>query len=117
MKDETFFIADVTVSSLKGPTKVSILLDGDMGVTIDDCVEMSRAVGNALEEDNMIDAKYTLEVSSPGVDHPLSDVRQYKKNIGRKLRVTLSDGKDVKGKLAEVTDKLIVVEKETKKEI
>ena len=115
LKDESYFIAEVVVSSSKGPAKVSILLDSDQGVTIDDCAELSRSVGNIMEEREILDAKYTLEVSSPGVDHPLSLVRQYKKNQGRMLKITTSDGAELKGKLLEASDDSIVIEKETKK--
>ncbi|MEQ8926487.1 MAG: ribosome maturation factor RimP [Fulvivirga sp.] len=109
------FLVEVIVSADKGPTKITILLDGDDGVTIDDCAEMSRAVGFALEEDEIVDSKYTLEVTSPGVDYPLDTLRQYKKNIGRKLKITTSEGKDVKGILKEVNEKGVLLDKEVKK--
>ncbi|QSE99302.1 ribosome maturation factor RimP [Fulvivirga lutea] len=109
------FLVDVIVSADKGPTKITILLDGDEGVTIDDCAEMSRAVGFALEEDEIVDSKYTLEVTSPGVDFPLDTLRQYKKNIGRKLKISTTDGKDIKGILKEVSEKRLLLDKEVKK--
>lgn len=115
LKDSTFFIVDVNVSSDKGPTKITILLDSDNGVTIDDCVSLSRAVGGTLEERNLIDAKYTLEVTSPGVDHPLNTVRQYRKNIGRKLKLTTTEGAEFKALLKEVSDEKILLDKEVKK--
>ena len=115
LKGEEYFIADVSVSSGNGPSKIAILLDSDEGVNIDDCAELSRAVGHILEERDIIGGKYTLEVSSPGVDFPLSSLRQYKKNIGRGVKITLSDGKDVKGKLKDATDAKLVVDKEKKK--
>mgnify|MGYP001793886952 CR=1 FL=1 len=109
------FIVDVKVSAEKGPSKVSILLDGDNGVTIDDCVNLSRAVGHILEEEELMESKYTLEVTSPGVDFPLSSLRQYRKNVGRKLRITLKEGKDLKGVLKEVDEQKILIDKEVKK--
>lgn len=112
---EEYFIVDINVSSEKGPSKISILLDGDNGVTIDDCVKLSRAVGNLLEENEIMESKYTLEVTSPGVDYPLSSIRQYKKNIGRKLKVTNKEGKDIKGLLKEVSEEKITIDKEIKK--
>src|ERR1700735_2585661 len=66
---------------------LTVLLDGDNGIGIDDCVAVSRHVGFHLEEDNIIDSAYTLEVSSPGVEAPLTSIRQYVKNVGRNLAI------------------------------
>ena len=62
---------------------LEILLDGDQGITIDACVGVSKHVGFHLEEENVIDHAYRLEVSSPGIDSPLVLTRQYIKKIGR----------------------------------
>lgn len=115
IKDDTQFLVDVVISSKKGPTKILILLDGDNGVNIDDCAEISRAVGYHLEEQEIIDVKYTLEVSSPGVDYPLKTKRQYKKNIGREVKVTSNFDEEVKGVLKEVKEESILLEKEVKR--
>ncbi len=115
LKGDEFFLADVSVSSEKGPAKISILLDGDNGVTIDDCAVLSRAIGNILEEQNIIGSKYTLEVSSPGVDYPLSSLRQYLKNIDRHLKVTTKEGKEIKGILKGASEEFISLDREVKK--
>lgn len=106
------FLVDVTVSAKKGPVKILILLDGDQGVTIDDCAEVSRALSKGLEEQNLIPDNYTLEVSTPGVDHPLKLRRQYLKNIGRTVKLTLSENKVVEGKLTEVSGQHVVLNRE-----
>ena len=54
-----------------GNQKVLVLIDGDEGVNIDDCSKISRKVGPILEEGDFMPGKYLLEVSSPGLDHPL----------------------------------------------
>lgn len=99
LEDEKHFIVDVVISEGKGPKKVLVLLDGDEGVNIDDCANLSRSIGHEIEEKNLIEDAYRLEVSSPGLDHPLASDRQYKKNIGRTVKVTLNDGKSIKGEL------------------
>ena len=63
--------------------KLIILVDGDQGLSIQDCVAISRHVGFHLEEENAIEQAYNLEVSSPGVDMPLQLGRQYVKNVGK----------------------------------
>lgn len=87
---------------------LSVLVDGDKGVSIEDCAMISRHVGFHLEEENVMDRAYKLEVSSPGIDWPLTERRQYLKNMGRRLQVHLSDENDIEvveeGELLEVHD-------------
>lgn len=89
---------------------LSILVDGDKGVAISDCVAISRHVGFHLEEENTIEQAYKLEVSSPGLDTPLKSLRQYYKNLGRSLNVKLSDGTKREGKLIKADETGIILE-------
>lgn len=93
------FLVDIKMHS---DNRLTILIDGDKGVDIKDCVSISRHVGFHLEEENAIDQAYNLEVSSPGIDAPLSSLRQYSKNLNRMLRVKLNDQSICEGKLVEV---------------
>ena len=95
--------------------KLVILIDGDKGIGIADCAQISRHVGFHLEEENTIENAYNLEVSSPGIDAPLVLPRQYIKNIGRQLVIKMTDGSKREGKLTGMTEDAIVIE-ETKKE-
>ncbi|GAA3992919.1 ribosome assembly cofactor RimP [Mucilaginibacter dorajii] len=90
--------------------KLIVLLDGDQGIAIDDCVAVSRHVGFHLEEENVIETAYNLEVSSPGIDYPLSSLRQYAKNVGRTLGIKMADGTKREGILASLTEDAIVIE-------
>jgi ribosome maturation factor RimP len=94
--------------------KLVILVDGDNGIGIDDCVAISRHVGFHLEEENTIETAYNLEVSSPGVDAPLKFLRQYIKNIGRNLAIKMADGTKREGKLSGITEDAIVIEEKIK---
>ena len=95
--------------------KLIIHVDGDEGISIQDCAAISRHVGFHLEEENTIEKAYNLEVSSPGVGEPLKLTRQYHKNIGRDLGIKLKDGIQKEGKLMSVDDNGIVIQ-ERKKE-
>lgn len=109
LPDESFFLVHVDVSASRIKSKVTVLIDSDAGVKIDECAELSRKLGNQIEELNLIEAAYTLEVSSPGVDYPLTEARQFAKNKSRKLRVQLLDGGERVGMLEEVTEGGITV--------
>jgi ribosome maturation factor RimP len=105
------FLVDVKMHS---NGKLIVLLDGDDGVGIDDCVAVSRHVGFHLEEENIIETAYNLEVSSPGIDFPLSSARQYAKNVGRTLGIKMADGVKREGVLSALTEDAIIIEEKIK---
>ena len=90
--------------------KLVILLDGDKGIGIAECAQVSRYVGFRLEEENVVETAYNLEVSSPGIDAPLGMPRQYVKNIGRQLAMKMADGSKKEGKLTGMTEDAVVIE-------
>lgn len=79
--------------------RVQVLMDSDLGITIDQCATYSRKLGAFLEEADLFEHSYTLEVTSPGLDFPLTTERQFRKNIGRLLVIDLKGGSQVEGKL------------------
>ena len=105
------FVVDVKMHS---NGKLIILVDGDKGIGIADCAAISRYVGFRLEEENTIETAYNLEVSSPGVEFPLTMPRQYTKNIGRDLGIKMADGTKREGKLSALTEDAIVIEEQIK---
>jgi len=104
------FLVEVVVSKHK-PWKFTVIVDGDQGITIDDCASLSRVMNETLETE--VSDPYTLEVSTPGLDHPLKLKRQYKKNIGRGLKVVRKDKRILNGKLKQIEEEKIVIETET----
>ncbi|WEK21815.1 MAG: ribosome assembly cofactor RimP [Candidatus Pedobacter colombiensis] len=94
--------------------KLIIHVDGDQGISIQDCAAISRHVGFHLEEENAIEKAYNLEVSSPGVGEPLKLKRQYIKNIGRELSVKLAGGEVKEGKLLSADENSITIEAKVK---
>jgi len=105
------FLVDV---QMNGGGQLSILIDGDNGVAITDCVAVSRHVGFHLEEENTIEQAYNLEVSSPGLDVPLKSYRQYQKNMNRSLSIKLTNGNNREGKLIVVDSDTITIEENIK---
>lgn len=90
---------------------IKIFLDADNGITIDKCIRINRALYKQIEDSELFtDGDFSLEVSSPGVDEPLKLHRQYKKNIGRNVEVTMNDGSKKQGKLLAVNDDEIIIE-------
>jgi ribosome maturation factor RimP len=82
------FVVDVAVRNERGGKLIQAFVDTDKGITIDVCAEISRELARALDQSNIIQTSYRLEVSSPGIDKPISMLRQYPKNVGRRFKVT-----------------------------
>lgn len=109
LPDESYFLVDLAVKGARGQEKVVILIDGDRGIDIETCSRISRVVSEELDQLDILTDRYTLEVSSPGVDFPLISVRQYKKNIGKQMRILLHDNKNIHGELLHVDDQGIMI--------
>ena len=96
---------------VKPTNNFKVYIDGDHGITIDQCIKFNRALYKMIEEKALYpDGDFSLEVSSPGIDEPLKNIRQYKKNIGRLVEVSLNDETRKLGKLNEVADDGIIIE-------
>jgi len=106
LQDSGQFLVAVKVTP---QNKIMVFVDGDDGVTIDDCTRLSRHIEAQLDRDT---EDFELQVSSVGVGQPLQLTRQYRNNIGRRLAVTDHDAKITKGRLTQVTDEGIALEKD-----
>lgn len=107
------FLVNIIHKSGSGSGKLLVLVDSDTGLTIHDCARISRKLSIELENRDYFDSNYLLEVSSPGIDQPLQLIRQYLKNIGKKLRIHMLDGQEIEGKLTDVQKDFIRIEKGT----
>lgn len=101
-KDESLFLIDFSISS---DNTIKVVIDGDKGVSLQDCMKVSRAIEHSLDRD---EEDFSLEVTSSGAASPIHIPRQYKKNIGRKLKVRTQEG-TYKGNLVETLENGIVL--------
>lgn len=114
LKDSpTHFLVEVRI---KPTNNIKVFIDGDEGVPLSDLVKYNRRLYKVFEETGLYpEGDFSLELSSPGLDEPLKLHRQYKKNIGRFVELLMNDAVKKEGKLVEVTDQSILIEKETGK--
>lgn len=96
--------------SINDSNKIIVTLDGDNGVTLQDCIDVSRAIEHNLDRE---EHDFALEVASAGVSTPLKIARQYKKNIGRTLKVKTAT-EIIEAPLTAVNDDFIVLEWEAR---
>ncbi len=109
------YIIGVDLRGSQGGKILELFIDTDEGVSTDLCAEISRELSHALDEAAIIRSRYYLVVSSPGSDRPLRYLRQYRKHIGRRMRIRYRAGMEtirVTGELAEVKDDGIVLRTE-----
>jgi ribosome maturation factor RimP len=105
------FIVEVVV---KPGNKISILVDNDKGLSIKDCVSISRHVESSLDRET---EDFELQVSSPGLDQPLKNVRQFKKHVGKQVNVITSEGNKITGLLKDADDESIEIEERSKEKV
>lgn len=106
--DKSLFLIDFTITETN---QIRITIDGDNGVSVNDCIKVSRAIEHNLDRE---ETDFSLEVMSAGVSQPLQAARQYKKNIGRKIQVKTEAGESIEAELTNATDDEITLKWKTR---
>lgn len=95
-EEKGLFLVDIELKTGSG-NELWIYLDGeDRGVNLDECAEISRELGFLIDAHELLDTKFRLNVSSPGLSRPLSDSRQYVKNVGRVIKLRYREDSETK---------------------
>ncbi len=100
---EDLFLVDLKFSAADD---ITVILDGDQGVTLQDCLDASRAIEFNMDRE---EHDFSLQVMSAGLSEPLTTPRQYRKNIGRELDLLMTDATKIEGELAKVDDDKITL--------
>jgi ribosome maturation factor RimP len=95
-----FYLEDVTITSSGRRSMLTIIVDGDTHLSLDQVTSATKAISEIVESlQSLGDTPFTLEVTSPGLDRPLTKPRHWRKNIDRLVKVVLLDGKEIKGRI------------------
>ena len=108
LNDSPFFLVGCTAN--QDESRIKVFIDGIEGVGIKFCARLSRTISAELDEMDLDTERFRFEISSPGADNPLVDLRQYHKHIGRELNIGLRDGKEIEGVLRTVQDNSLELE-------
>lgn len=103
-ENKELYLIDLSISQ---DNKISVIIDGDNGVTVNDCMLVSRGIENNLDRE---EEDFLLEVMSSGVSEALKMPRQYKKNVGRVLKVKIGDGSTMEGELIKVDEETFTIQ-------
>lgn len=104
LADAGFDVEDVAVRAAGKRSLVQVAVDKDGGLTLDDVADATKIVSTVLDEADPITSAYVLEVTSPGVDRPLTLPRHWRRNAGRLVKVTTRDGGTITGRIQSADD-------------
>jgi ribosome maturation factor RimP len=97
-ENKSLFLIDLNISE---DNQIRVILDGDKGVTVEDCMTVSRRIEHNLDREEY---DFSLEVMSSGVSEPLTMPRQYRKNLGRTLKIRTKNDEKIEGELTAATE-------------
>ena len=117
VSDQGFYLEDVHVATPGSHRIVTCIVDGDASLNLDQVTTVSRVISELLDEAAFMgDTPFTLEVTSPGVDRPLTQPRHFAKNVDRLLKIIKLDGSEVTGRILSNTDHDVTLTVAVKKE-
>jgi len=99
-----FYLEDVVITTAGRRSMITVIVDGDTHLSLDQVTQVTKAIGEIIENiQSLGQSPFTLEVTSPGLDRPLTKPRHWRKNINRLVKVVLLDGKEIKGRVRDST--------------
>ena len=105
LKSLGFYLEDITITSAGKRSMLTVIVDADNHLSLDQVTVATKAIGELVEGiQSLGDSPFTLEVTSPGIDRPLTKPRHWCKNIDRLIKVILLDGKEVKGRIKDASE-------------
>lgn len=111
LDESKLFLEDINVVTAGKHRHLTIVVDANHDLSMDEIAGITRKLNPIIDALPLFnDLNFNLEVASPGFDRPLTKVRHWQKNLQRKVRVVLNDGKVVTGRIAEVSDQVVIID-------
>ena len=105
LSDLGFYLEDITITSAGRRSMLTVIVDSDTHLSLDQVTVATKAISEIVENiQSLGQAPFTLEVTSPGLDRPLTKPRHWRKNIDRLVKIVLLDGKEIKGRVKDATE-------------
>ncbi len=109
-----FYIEDITITSAGKRSLLTVIVDGDTHLSLDQVTVATKAISEIVENlPTLGNNPFTLEVTSPGLDRPLTKPRHWRKNLDRLIKIVLTDGKEVKGRIKDSNETSVTVDNQT----
>ena len=106
-----FYIEDITITSAGKRSMLTVIVDGDTHLSLDQVTVATKAISEIVENlPTLGNNPFTLEVTSPGLDRPLTKPRHWRKNQDRLIKIVLTDGKEISGRIKDSTESSVTVD-------
>ena len=109
-----FYVEDITITSAGKRSMLTVIVDGDTHLSLDQVTVATKAISEIVENlPTLGNNPFTLEVTSPGLDRPLTKPRHWRKNQDRLIKIILDDGKEINGRIKDSTETSVTVDDQT----
>jgi ribosome maturation factor RimP len=109
-----FYVEDITITSAGKRSMLTVIVDGDTHLSLDQVTVATKAISEIVENlPTLGNNPFTLEVTSPGLDRPLTKPRHWRKNQDRLIKIVLTDGKEIKGRIKDSNEESVTVDEQT----
>jgi ribosome maturation factor RimP len=109
-----FYVEDITITSAGKRSMLTVIVDGDTHLSLDQVTVATKAISEIVENlPTLGNNPFTLEVTSPGLDRPLTKPRHWRKNQDRLIKIVLNDGKEINGRIEDSTESAVTVDDKT----
>ena len=108
-----FYVEDISITSAGRRSMLTVIVDGDTHLSLDQVTVATKAISEIVENlPTLGNNPFTLEVTSPGLDRPLTKPRHWRKNKDRLIKIVLNDGKEITGRINDSTDDEVIVDEQ-----
>jgi len=108
-----FYLEDINITSAGKRSMLTVIVDGDSHLSLDQVTIATKAISEIVENlPTLGNNPFTLEVTSPGLDRPLTKPRHWRKNQDRLINIVLNDGKEIKGRIKDSTETSVTVDEQ-----
>jgi ribosome maturation factor RimP len=104
------YLEELTITSAGKVKILTVIVDSDSHLNLDQITAVTKEISEVIETlEELGDSAFTLEVTSPGIDRPLTKPRHWRKNFDRLVKITVTSGKDIQGRIGEATETNVLV--------
>ena len=108
-----FYVEDIAITSAGKRSMLTVIVDGDTHLSLDQVTVATKAISEIVENlPTLGNNPFTLEVTSPGLDRPLTKPRHWQKNKDRLIKIILNDGKEILGRIKDSTQSAVTVDEQ-----
>lgn len=108
------YLEELTITSAGKVKILTVIVDSDSHLNLDQITAVTKEISEVIEAlEELGDSAFTLEVTSPGIDRPLTKPRHWRKNFDRLVKITMTSGQDIQGRIGEATETTVSVGDQT----